>query len=320
MRAPWTRLALLFAAAGALSALTVLYGINPHDEGLMLNSGARVASGEVPYRDFYLNYGPAQPVVLGGLDLLFGPSLLPWRVLRVLLDATVALLVFVVVRRQGAGRPISLIAWLAAAASMAFPALPSPLPAALALALGALLLARRAPVWAGALVGLALAFRIDVGLAAAAGALIAVWPEGRAAAGRLATAVAATATVAVGPFIVLGGPERFWDQTLGFALNEQGLQRLPLPGGFPGGFDPNGLLDHFFPYLLLAALGLWLASLIRRRPPQAELALVPLTLAGALYLLARADGFHRQALEVGLAALLERRPLQCSRPAVALGR
>ncbi len=304
MRAPWIHLALLFAAAALLSAITVLDGVNPHDEGLMLQAGARVASGELPYHDFYLNYGPAQPLVLGGLDLALGPNLLAWRIMRVLLDAGVALLVYLVARRQTDGEAPALLAWLAAAASMSILALPSPFPAALALALGAVLLARAAPLWAGVLAGLALAFRIDLGLAAAAGALIAAWPEGRGAVGRVGMAVAATALVVVGPFVVLGGPGRFWDQTLGFALDEQGLQRLPLPGGFERGLDPNGLLDHFFPYVLLGGLALWAVAAVRRRPSPAELAPLPLALAGALYLLARVDGFHRLPLEVGLAALL----------------
>src|SRR3954453_8073659 len=98
--------ALLFAAAALLSALTVLNGLNPHDEGLTLQAASRIADGQLPYGDFWWNYGPGQPLLLAGLQEVFGPSLLPWRVLRVLLDAGVATLAFAVARRAGAGTPV----------------------------------------------------------------------------------------------------------------------------------------------------------------------------------------------------------------------
>jgi len=79
--------ALLFAAAAALSAFTILREIGPHDEGLMLQAAHRIASGEWPYRDFWWNYGPAQPYLLGAIWKVFGPSLLDWRIVRTLLDA-----------------------------------------------------------------------------------------------------------------------------------------------------------------------------------------------------------------------------------------
>ena len=53
--------------------MTILWGINPHDEGLVLQAGARIADGQLPYRDFYANYGPGQYFLVGGLDALFGP-------------------------------------------------------------------------------------------------------------------------------------------------------------------------------------------------------------------------------------------------------
>ena len=77
---------LLFALAVALAGFTVLQGIAPHDEGLMLQAGARIASGEWPYRDFWINYPPGQPLVLALLQRAFGPSLLSWRILLLALD------------------------------------------------------------------------------------------------------------------------------------------------------------------------------------------------------------------------------------------
>jgi hypothetical protein len=46
------RLALLFAGAALLSGVTLLDGIQPNDEGLMLAAADRIADGQVPYSDF----------------------------------------------------------------------------------------------------------------------------------------------------------------------------------------------------------------------------------------------------------------------------
>ena len=82
--------ALLLAGAALISAVTILQGIQPNDEGLMLQAAGRIADGQVPYRDFWWFYPPGQPYVLAFLWKLFGPSLLTWRILRVLCDAAVA--------------------------------------------------------------------------------------------------------------------------------------------------------------------------------------------------------------------------------------
>ena len=48
----------------------------PHiyDEGLVLTAAMRVAGEQIPHRDFYANYGPAQFYLLAGLFKLFGES------------------------------------------------------------------------------------------------------------------------------------------------------------------------------------------------------------------------------------------------------
>src|SRR4051812_30325073 len=145
---------LLFAAAAALSAFTILREIGPHDEGLMLQAAARMAGGQWPYRDFWFNYGPGQPLVLAALWKALGPSLLAWRVLRAVLDAIVAVLAWALVRR-GAPAWLALLAWAAVAAAMAWPTGPGANPAAVALVLGALLVVPRSGVVAGALCGVA---------------------------------------------------------------------------------------------------------------------------------------------------------------------
>jgi hypothetical protein len=293
------RYAILFVLGALLSGLTIRWGINPHDEGLMLQAGERIADGQLPYRDFYANYGPGQYFLVGGLDVIFGPSLLTWRILRVALDAGVAVLAYALVRRD-APEPFALGAWLTVAAAMAFPSIPHPNPTALALAFGGLLIAERRPATAGALAGLAAVFRLDLGLAALAGvALLA----GRRGLGRSVAAGLGVGAVLMAP-VVLADPGAFWDQTIGFALDQQRLQRLPLPGAWDGGFEPNKILEFYTPYLLLAGSALWLAVAVVRRLPLRLWAPAPLAAAGVIYLLARADVYHLVPLAAVLPVLL----------------
>lgn len=290
----------LFVLGALMSGLTIRWGINPHDEGLMLQAGERIADGQLPYRDFYANYGPGQYFLVGGLDVLFGPSLLTWRIVRVLLDAGVAVLAYLLVRRD-APEPLALGAWLAAAAAMAYPSIPHPNPTALALAFGALLLAGRRPALAGALAGLAIVFRLDLGAAALLG--VALLAGGRHAAMRAAVVGVGVAVVLMAP-VVIPAPGDFWDQTIGFALDEQGLQRLPLPDAWDGGFEPNKILQHYYPYVLLAGAALWLVVALRDRLPLRLWAAAPLAAAGVVYLLARADVYHLVPLAAVLPVML----------------
>jgi hypothetical protein len=298
------RLALLFGLGALLSGLTILDGINPHDEGLVLQAAARVADGELPYRDFYANYGPGQYYLVGALDAIFGSSLLAWRIVRVTLDALVAVLAYALVRRD-APEPFALGAWVAVIAVMAHPTLPHPNATALALALGAILLAGRSPAGAGVLAGLAFTFRFDIGIAAGvAAALAAAGDRGRGAAAlRAAAAATATGSLLVAPFAI-AAPGDFWDQTIGFALDEQSLQRLPLPSAYDGGFEPNKILAFYLPYVLMGGLALWLAVAAATRAPLRLWAAFPLAVAGLAYLLARADEFHLVPLAAVLPVLL----------------
>jgi hypothetical protein len=284
--------ALLALGAAALSAFTILRGYGPHDEGLMLAWARRIADGQWPYRDFWANYAPGQPVLLAALVKLFGPSLLWWRIVRVAVDAIVSVLAFAYVRRR-AGTGWALGAWVAVAGAMAWPSGPGPNAPALALALGALLAARRAPLGAGALAGLAIAFRPEIGVAAAVGAAL---EARRAGAARVGLAAVAVTAVALAPFAIVAGGDMA-DQVLGFA-SVQDLQRLPFPLDYDGGVDPNKLLEFYLPAILVAGSALWAAWALARRDGFALAALIAVGLA---YLLARTDEFHLVPLSVVLA-------------------
>ena len=255
---------LLFVLAAALSGFTILREISPHDEGLMLQAGSRIAAGQWPYRDFWTNYMPGQPLVLALLQQIFGPSLLAWRIVRTLTDATVALLAYRLARRR-APESYALAAWLAVAGAMAFPTGPGPNPPALALAFGALLAARGRPWLGGVLAGIACLFRLEIGVAAIIGVALEA-PIGARA--RAAAIGAGCGVVVLAPFF-LAGPGAMWHDTLGF-YGIQGLQRLPFPLGFHGPLRPSKLIEFYIPLILVIGLALWaLATALRMgpRPP-----------------------------------------------------
>src|SRR5205085_4099360 len=111
---------LLFVAGLLISGFTILRGVEPFDEGLTLQAARRVAEGQLPYSDFLWAYGPGHVYLLGALFKLFGTSLLWWRIIRVLVDAAVALLVFAIVRREAPFK-VAFVAWLTTACAMAQP-------------------------------------------------------------------------------------------------------------------------------------------------------------------------------------------------------
>ncbi|MCW2999507.1 MAG: hypothetical protein JWN65_3056, partial [Solirubrobacterales bacterium] len=161
--------AVLLLGGALLAAVALRDGVAPHDEGLMLAWAQRVSDGQLPYRDFWCNYGPGQPLALGALTAVVGPSLLAWRIVRVLVGAIAAWLAYRLVadetRELPGGGHWALGAWAASAGMLAWPLLPAPTVPALALGLGALWLARRRPAWAGVLAGAAGLWRPELGVA-----------------------------------------------------------------------------------------------------------------------------------------------------------
>jgi hypothetical protein len=77
--------------------------IIPYDEGLILTGAMRVASGAVPHRDFYTNYGPGQFYVLASVFWAFGPTVLVERLYDAAVKAGIVCLVYVVSLRLMGG-------------------------------------------------------------------------------------------------------------------------------------------------------------------------------------------------------------------------
>src|SRR5262249_54528921 len=149
-----------------ISGFTLRRYLGPLDEGILMQAATRMADGQWPWRDFGWSYGPGEPLIVLLASKLFGASLLWWRFVRVGADATVAVLVWALVRDL---RPRwALAAWAAAALTAAQPTSANPTGPALAFSLAAVLLARRdRAAWAGVAAACAAFWRPDVGAVAA---------------------------------------------------------------------------------------------------------------------------------------------------------
>jgi hypothetical protein len=312
-------LALLFAGAALFSALTMLNGIQPNDEGLMLQAAARIADGQVPYSDFWWFYPPGQSYLLGGLWDVFGPSLLVWRIVRVLVNAAVVVLVYVLARRL-APRGISLAASFVACGAMAFPSGPHPFPIVMALALGALLCLER-PAWCGVLVGVAAVWRIEFAVYLGLGVLIAdaVRPgdDRGAIVGRFLTAAFGVAVLLYTPVVIAAGFGDSWDllvdypltdfsdyQTLPFPLDYDGILNTSSIGGFfSDSFEE--ILHFYLPLALVLGLvgSLGVLALKFDRSKWQLVAPAVLGIGAAHYLVTRPDIFHTAPLAVMVSVL-----------------
>jgi hypothetical protein len=316
-------IAVLFAGAALISGITILDGIQLNDEGLMLQAAARIADGQVPYRDFWWFYPPGQPYLLALLWKLFGPSLLTWRILRVLCDAAVAVLAWALARRGGASQRMALATFLAAALAMAYPSGPHPFPPTLAMCLGALLLMERHPALAGGLAGLATVWRIEFAAYLGLGVLLAYAlrpsPRGERVqmAARFAGCAVAVAVALYLPVVATAGlgdsfdllirypAEDFSDyQSLPFPLDYDGALNTSSLGGFLSD-SAESLLLFYLPLALVAGLVGSLAALAVRftRDRWSQIAAAVFAIGMAHYLVTRPDAFHTAPLTVMVAVL-----------------
>jgi hypothetical protein len=314
-------LALLFGAAALFSALTIRHGIQPNDEGLMLQAAARIADGQLPYSDFWWFYPPGQPYLLAGLWDVFGPSLIWWRVVRVAVNALVVVLVYVLARRA-APRGLSLVAAAVACGAMAFPSGAHPFPIALAFALGALLLIER-PVAAGVLVGFCAAWRIEfaayVGLALVVAYALSPrsWPRRFAAMRGVVLAALAVAVVLYAPVVLSAGLSDSWRLLVDYPLTDfSQYQSLPFPLDYDGLLNTSGvggflsdssesILHFYLPLALVIGLAgsLLALGLGWSRERWWQVAPAVFTIGMAHYLVVRPDIFHTAPLAVMLAVL-----------------
>ena len=154
-------------------------GFDFYDEGLNLVGAMRVAAGQVPHRDFYTNYGPAQFYMLSWLFHLFGPSVFVERLYDLALRSAIVATTWGIVATYC--RPlfasISAIVcalWLLSIGlpTIAYSVIPSLLLVLLSSWLLLPFLYSDVKAWkivpAGCLAGLIILFRYDIGVAVVA--------------------------------------------------------------------------------------------------------------------------------------------------------
>jgi hypothetical protein len=318
----WPVYLMLFAVAAGVSAITVYKGLQPNDEGLMLQAARRIAQGQIPYSDFWWYNPPGQPYLLGGLWSALGPSLLTWRVVRVFSDAAVAVLAYALARRE-AGPKLSVAAWAGATLAMAQLPQPHPFPIALALALASLLLFPRRPVIAGIVAGVCAFWRLEFAGYLAVGVVLALavrpgpGPDRVGAAGRFVVSAVLAGAALFAPVVAAAGLDKAWDlavrhpvvdfakyQSLPFPIDYDGPLNTSSVGGFISDSFEN-VLRFYLPLALVIGLAAALLSLLLRasRDDWAWLASAVFALGMTHYLIVRPDEFHTAPLAVMVSVL-----------------
>jgi hypothetical protein len=329
----WPLIAVVTVIVFILPLRALLRAAGPAmEEGFMLVFPDRVLHGAVPNKDFLNLYGPGSLWVLAGVYKVFGVHLLAERLVGLAQLVGMAIGGALLVRWWGR--------WVATAAvvlSAMFlvPALQLtavPWPGAAALALGSLVallqarhdaevpgLDRVANRWAlvgGVLAGVALLYRVDIGLAILLGGTAALWRVPRAVMNRALVGLV-LGLAPYGIHVAQAGPGTVWRGMLVDPLwHLRAARRLPVPP------DPNHLqgvarvivaVDRWWPlprltppqqlfawFVLLAAVAIALVGVsvwaVRRTPTAFRPRVL---LAGALFgvgvfpqALQRADSAH----------------------------
>ncbi|MGB9853142.1 MAG: hypothetical protein ACPLPX_09820 [Candidatus Kapaibacteriota bacterium] len=86
-------------------------GLNIYDEGLSVYGATRVLHEDVPYRDFWTLYAPAQFCVLACLFKLFGASIIVERIWSTIVMFDLLIVVFLNIRKL-VSKKFALISWL----------------------------------------------------------------------------------------------------------------------------------------------------------------------------------------------------------------
>ena len=146
--------------------------INIYDEGVILTGAMRVNAGDIPHRDFYVMYGPAEFYLLSWLFDIFGQSVIVERVFDLVIRAGIVTIVYASLTLY-CRKTIAIFAAVICALSLSFVGHHGyPVYPALLLTIGSSMIllqifARNTsvlyPLLAGLLTGLAALFRYDVG-------------------------------------------------------------------------------------------------------------------------------------------------------------
>jgi hypothetical protein len=227
LRSPWAAgilFGLLHFARDAVEALRM--PIQRFDEGIQLSSGALIAHGAVPLRDFYQPYGPGfgLPGTIG--RALFGNDLLADRLVYFLAPAVVTTLAYVFMTRRAGWLFGACLALITLASSVPRHALcwigifagllvvQRAIDSARGASFGAAAAARpRLFGLAGALIGTACWFRVEYGFAAVVWAIFVLWSAAGLSHARRMLVASVPVAVAILPYAAIaisGGFTELW--------------------------------------------------------------------------------------------------------------
>lgn len=170
----------IFGLAFIFLLLTMSRGISEYDEGIILFGSVRILSGDVPYRDFYANYGPAQFYVVAALFKMFGPSVIVERIWDLLIRSSTILIIYLIIdnawsRRTALFTAFAAALWLTAFRTYGYPVFPCLFFSILSLycILPVFMGRREIPflLASGVCIGIVALFRYDIGVLAAVGGL-----------------------------------------------------------------------------------------------------------------------------------------------------
>jgi hypothetical protein len=298
----WSVLAGLIAVALAAPMLRAPLSI--FDGGIAASAGTFILHGRIPYRDFWLLYGPLTAYLAAALTAIFGTDLIVLRTAGLVMVGLTALLGYWLVRDRAPGLPGVVLAAVAAGIGVRWTGVDLwPWAVAMILVFGALLVARggsnRQLVAAGLLLGLSVLTRQDLG----AYAVIAVCVSTRS----LRPVVgAAIVLIPAGVLLIVAVPiQALVEQLVWYPLvGPREFRGLPGPG-LTTVLDPGATLDWILYWPPLAILALAIARLWQRRSmPPTYLALLILGLLCRLQTLGRADGEHTAEAIVPVILLL----------------
>ena len=155
-------------------------GISEYDEGIILFGSVRILSGDVPYRDFYANYGPAQFYIVAAFFKMFGTSVMVERMWDLLIRSSTILIIYLIIgnawsRRTALFTAFAAVLWLTVFGNYGYPIFPCLFFSLLSLycILPVLKGRREIPflLASGACIGIVTLFRYDIGVLAAVGGL-----------------------------------------------------------------------------------------------------------------------------------------------------
>ena len=277
----WVALAIGLLILLVPFSATFQHSGNAMDEGALLVYPEMVQRGAIPYRDFETFYGPANLYVLAAAFTVFGTSIETERTVGLLYRVMILIALFALARQWGtpiatgcmmiAGillLPLDVIAyaWLGAVAcalcfiwAMAAPG------------------GKRRCFVAGLLAGLAVVFRVDVGLAVALAACALLWPLSPPQRLRFAYG-AAIGLIPFAILLLLAGAEQMFNNLFLYPVILSGPgRRIPLFSAEPF------LVRLFFLQVLAAAVNVVAGVLaVRRQPTQPRnRVLLALALLGA---------------------------------------